>query len=795
MIIIAAIFLFVFFVLIGSISVEGADCCDDPITGGKGTVLYLDGGDPSSGSLDKEYPAKDDYETSTINPDGATNRQHLGQWTSDPLVYDWTIDSLIEVQIPAWGNGYSASTQFFVDILLDGESLGEIVTADDGLMPMYMYWLGNDTFSFTAAAGQTIGVDVYVMENGPGGELRYDSRDGRAQIWIRTTSVLVEVSDTPLGGAHESSIDAFSYWGENDIDYVGILLMDPAMMNGGPVWDDIVNNATLWNLTDDLTVSWDDSKAGDGHRYGTWKWNMPDETPNVMEAVGFANDTGISVGFNGALIQQRGGGGNDDDDDTNSVSVTNDDDVPWMFIIGLMLVAGICIAGYQSKILEHDFKRIAVVAGTTIIVGIIVMSTFYSAAFSTDKQSAPDFTLKTIDDKEISLEDLEDKIVVLSFSGITCSFCEPQMEEMAKVRERLRGNDDVFFLSVNIMGGDDDADWLKFKNELNADWDFAMDNDGLVGKFKIYTMPVIVIIDKEGYVVYTHKDTLLKADELENEIQDVEDGIATGGLTFTGGSLMFAFFVGITAFFAPCAFPLLPGFMTYQLGRMKSSEGDIGGYYDDDGFFIEDDPEIQSPGIMKGLMLGLAAMIGITAVMVVFALFGWLFEDAIQSNMKVYTPVLGLVIVVLGIVFLLHIPLPTGNLRERITSSRLYERTFGSKIESWQMEDASNASLHFGIMAYGAGYASASMGCHGPIFIAVLLIGMAGGFLLTLEMILLYALGMGMCMVIVCILVAGAEDAVIDKLQSRLPMINKVSGLFLIVAGIWIFWTGYQAYL
>ena len=73
--------------------------------------------------------------------------------------------------------------------------------------------------------------------------------------------------------------------------------------------------------------------------------------------------------------------------------------------------------------------------------------------------------------------------------------------------------------------------------------------------------------------------------------------------------------------------------------------------------------------------------------------------------------------------------------------------------------------------------------------------GLAGGFLLTIEMLLLYALGMGICMVIVSVLVAGAEDTVVEKIQAKLPLIIQFSGLFLIIAGVWIFWYGYKAFM
>jgi len=768
--------------------VEAGDCCSDPIMGVEGTILFLKGSDPASGTLTKDFPSGG-YESCTINPGSGLIRQALGHWESAPLEFDWTVDALIELQIPAWGNGQSISTQFFIEFLVDGESYGETETASDGMMYMYMYWLGNETFSFTAAKGQTIGINIEVIENGPGGEMRWDSEEAIAQLWTTIPSLKIEVSDQPFESRHESRVSVFSNWGEEDIDSVDMLVMDPSEMKGGPVWDDIENNATIYRTTDYVTVDWDDSESGNGYRYGTWIWTLPEDAPEKLDVVGFANDGGLGTSFTSTSVIRPG-----NDSDQSGIS-SSKDDVPWVFIIGIMIAAGIAIAGYQSRIMEHDVKRVLAIAGTITIAGIVIMSTFYSAAFSSEKQPAPDFTIQTIDDKIISLDDLDGKVVVLSLTGITCSFCEPQMEEMVKAWESYKNNSDVVFLSVNIMSGDDHSAWREFKDELGAEWDFAMDNDEMVGKFRIYSMPVIIMIDEEGEIAYTHKDSLLKAGEFRDKIEDVKEGNAVGGITFTGGSLMFAFFVGVTAFFAPCAFPLLPGFMTYKLGKLKRSEEDTDGYYDEEGYWIETDSETENPGLLKGMKIGIAAMLGITGVMIAFALLGWLFEDVIQSNMKYYTPALGLVIVALGVIFLLHIPLPTANIKERITSTDFYQQKFGFRIDSWQGDDASEASLHLGIIAYGAGYASASMGCHGPIFIAVLLIGMAGGFLLTLEMILLYALGMGICMVIVCVLVAAAENTAIEKLQEKLPLINKISGLFLIIAGIWIFWFGYQAFI
>ena len=576
---------------------------------------------------------------------------------------------------------------------------------------------------------------------------------------------------------------AFSFWGLDDIDTIDMLIMDPALMMGGTVWEDIRDNATLYETSDSVTSNWVVSESEDGFMSGTWTWKLPSNSPKDLEVLGYATDGGFIPAFKSDSTEQ-------------SVSSTSGgSEIPWMFIIGIMLAIGVAMAGYERRVMDHDLKQIIIMTTTVVVVGIVLLSTFHNAAFSSEKQSAPDFEIETIDGNSISLRDLRGKVVVISFSGISCSFCEPQMEEMVKVRQEFIDDDDVFFLSINMMTGDNDEAWRDFRSEIGADWDFSMDTDGLVGKFKITSMPVIVMIDADGAMAYTHQKSMLESEKFESNIKDVKQGVDIGGLTFTGGSLMFAFFVGITAFFAPCAFPLLPGFMTYQLGRLKDGQISSEAIWDEDVEWFDQDNRGASPGVLKGLKVGVAAMAGITSMMITFALLGWLLEDFIQANLKFYTPVLGVVIVILGAIFLLHIPLPTGNLKARITNSGFYHRVIGTKVDDWQGGEGSEGSLHLGVMAYGAGYASASMGCHGPIFIAVLLLGLAGGFLMTLQMILLYALGMGICMVIVCVLVGATQDAAIETLQEKLPIINKISGFFLIIAGIWIFWTGYQTFL
>lgn len=197
--------------MIGVEEVRAADCCVDPITGGKGTILNLEGSDPDSGDLTKDYPSGG-YESVMINPGLGLVRQELGYWESEPLIYDWTVASLIKFQIPAWGNGYSANTEFFIEVFAGGDSQGEVATANVGMMPHYMYWLANDTYSFTLRAGETFAIRVSVEENGPGG-----AKDIPGHEWV-------QINGTVVYGLHYNrGPDNASQWWSSDADNDSLL--------------------------------------------------------------------------------------------------------------------------------------------------------------------------------------------------------------------------------------------------------------------------------------------------------------------------------------------------------------------------------------------------------------------------------------------------------------------------------------------------------------------------------------------------------------------------------------------
>ncbi|MFB6130067.1 MAG: hypothetical protein ABEJ28_04495 [Salinigranum sp.] len=118
------------------------------------------------------------------------------------------------------------------------------------------------------------------------------------------------------------------------------------------------------------------------------------------------------------------------------------------------------------------------------------------------------------------------------------------------------------------------------------------------------------------------------------------------------GSVAFAFGAGVATFFAPCAYPLLPGYVGYYASQAGPGEGSAGegsaGEGDADGG-TADGPAAEGGAPLGGaLVRGLAASGGVIAVFgVLVGVVAALGQSAV-SHVALFEPVVGAALVVLG---------------------------------------------------------------------------------------------------------------------------------------------------
>jgi peroxiredoxin/outer membrane lipoprotein-sorting protein len=121
-----------------------------------------------------------------------------------------------------------------------------------------------------------------------------------------------------------------------------------------------------------------------------------------------------------------------------------------------------------------------------------------SVAAQLEGKAAPDFTLKQLDGKTVSLSDLKGSVVVLDFWATWCPPCRAGLPHIDKVAKE-RSADGVKIFAVNLQ---EDATQIQpFMQQNNLTLPVLLDSDGAVaGKYLAESIPETVVIDKKGIV-------------------------------------------------------------------------------------------------------------------------------------------------------------------------------------------------------------------------------------------------------------------------------------------------------
>lgn len=207
--------------------------------------------------------------------------------------------------------------------------------------------------------------------------------------------------------------------------------------------------------------------------------------------------------------------------------------------------------------------------------------------------------------------------------------------------------------------------------------------------------------------------------------------------------LGFAFGLGTATFFAPCALPLLPGYVAYYVG---------------------DEAETAQPlavRLRRAVTVAALTSLGFLAVFGVLAAVTFLVGQRVLRNIVVLELVVGVLLVVLGI------GLATGRLSDATLHVQLPERRRGP----------------LGYFSFGVVYATAAAGCTGPLFIGVASLALANPAS-AVPLLGAYAAGMVVLMVAVTLLTALGKGAIVRRLSTNSQRVTRVAGVVLAGAGV-----------
>lgn len=116
-------------------------------------------------------------------------------------------------------------------------------------------------------------------------------------------------------------------------------------------------------------------------------------------------------------------------------------------------------------------------------------------------QEAPDFSLKDIKNKPVSLKDFRgEKIVILDFWASWCGPCRSVIPELNKIQKDYEEKD-VQVLGINV--GEAPAKVVAFKKKNMVKYPTLLDvKKAVAKKYRVTGIPNLILVDKDGVVQY-----------------------------------------------------------------------------------------------------------------------------------------------------------------------------------------------------------------------------------------------------------------------------------------------------
>jgi cytochrome c biogenesis protein CcdA len=217
------------------------------------------------------------------------------------------------------------------------------------------------------------------------------------------------------------------------------------------------------------------------------------------------------------------------------------------------------------------------------------------------------------------------------------------------------------------------------------------------------------------------------------------------------GPYALAIAAGMAATVNPCGFALLPAYLSAFLGMQ--------------------DRGTRTDAVLRALGVSAALTLGFVVVFGVFGLVVTPLALSVEQHLPWVTIVIGVLLAALGI-------------------SLLAGRAFTVPIPKLQRggQDGSMVSMFL----FGVSYATASLSCTiGPFLAVTTSTFRSSSWIAGTGVFLAYALGMGVVIGVLTVALSLAKGSVVARFRSALPVINRVAGGLMVVAGLYVAYYGW----
>ena len=217
--------------------------------------------------------------------------------------------------------------------------------------------------------------------------------------------------------------------------------------------------------------------------------------------------------------------------------------------------------------------------------------------------------------------------------------------------------------------------------------------------------------------------------------------------------LALALVAGAVAAVNPCGFALLPAYLALLVSHPEPGSGRAA----------------RGVQVLRAAKLSLAMTAGFVAVFGAFGIVIAQLSLSIERYLPVVTLVIGVSLIGLGVWLVLgrHV----SGIRALGRLGRAPSTGLGSQV------------------LYGVGFAAASLSCTiGPFLAVTSTAARTDSMLGVLLTFVVYAIGMGAVVTALAMGVALARGSLVSRLRRATPVIERLSGLLLLIAGVYVAW-------
>ncbi|MFO1217995.1 MAG: TlpA disulfide reductase family protein [Burkholderiaceae bacterium] len=138
-----------------------------------------------------------------------------------------------------------------------------------------------------------------------------------------------------------------------------------------------------------------------------------------------------------------------------------------------------------------------------LVAALAAGSALAMAASLALQAQAPDFTLRTLDGKNLRLGEQRGQVVLVNFWATWCGPCRQEMPHLNKLYDKYK-NSGFVLLGVNV--DEDTRNAVAVADKLGVRFPVLADADKRVSKqYDLSAMPSTVLIDRDGRVRHVHR--------------------------------------------------------------------------------------------------------------------------------------------------------------------------------------------------------------------------------------------------------------------------------------------------